>query len=436
MRGGTVRVVGGPFGREIQCIEPTLRSQHRFPFLPHIIHQGLQKRFVMVRVRLRADQGAIQSQVNLFDDGVGQIVGDPEFVSSRYVPPIVLFQSQLHGEVAAIQIHMIVQGRNDEFHGVDACGGGLDGHHAIGFDADVGGRHLEYLQTRADDLVGLGVRSLSHVFNVVDVVVVLVSFVWMERFDVLPGFYTILLLVGVVFGTSVASIQTRANVSHWQLTILRIEVVLDHCAWLEGANARGSFSFLSSSSSDSKNVTRFLGLLGKQGTGRLYNSLDVLVGQSFLGAFVDFFLDHLRQFGMYRKGRSGTGTAMTDVGVIDHQVFAFPSELDIRVLSTGVDKFASEDRGGASLLFHVIEGRFHETHAIHNPIQVFEIIDVDFGCPDGVLLDGGRNVLDPTDVQDVISFLDQIVHVDARVRQRHGTQPHLPLTPGQMEGCQ
>ena len=141
-----------------------------------------------------------------------------------------------------------------------------------------------------------------------------------------------------------------------------------------------------------------------------------------------------RQFGMYRKGGSGTGTAMTDVRVIDHQVFAFPSELDIRVLSTGVDKFASEDRGGVSLLFHVIEGGFHETHPIHNPIQVFEIVDVDFGCPDGVLLDGGGNVLDPTDVQDVVSFLDQIVHVDAHVRQRHGTQSHLPLTPGQMEG--
>ena len=47
----------------------------------------------MVRVRLRADQGTIQSQVNLFDDGVRQIVGDPEFVDSRYVTPIAFFQS-------------------------------------------------------------------------------------------------------------------------------------------------------------------------------------------------------------------------------------------------------------------------------------------------------------------------------------------------------
>ena len=117
----------------------------------------------MVRVRLRADQGAIQSQVNLFDDGVRQIVGDPEFVGSCYVARIALFQSQMHGEVAAIQIHMIVQRGDDEFHGVDACRGGLDGHHAIGFDADVGGRDLEYLQGRADDPVGLGVRGLGHV---------------------------------------------------------------------------------------------------------------------------------------------------------------------------------------------------------------------------------------------------------------------------------
>ena len=110
------------------------------------------------------------------------------------------------------------------------------------------------------------------------------------------------------------------------------------------------------------------------------------------------------QFGMHRKGRSGTGTAMTNVGVVDHQVFAFPSELDIRVLSTGVDKFAPQDGLVAPLLFYVVEGGFHETHPIHHPIQVFEIVDVDFGGPDGVLLDGGGNVLDPSNVQDVFSF--------------------------------
>ena len=133
-------------------------------------------------------------------------------------------------------------------------------------------------------------RSLF--FNVV--VVVLVSFVWMERLDVSWVFYTVLLVVGTI----VAPTQTRASVSHWRPTILRIEAVPDCYVWPEGANVREAISFfsLSSSSSDSKNVSRFLGLFGKQGTGHLHGCLDVLVGQGFLGAFVDFFLDHLLRF--------------------------------------------------------------------------------------------------------------------------------------------
>ena len=191
---------------------------------------------------------------------------------------------------------MIGQGWDDEFHGVDAGGGGLNGHHAIGFDADVGGRDLEDPQPGADDPVGLRVDSLGHVFNVVDVVVV-VSFVWMGRVEVWSGFYTLLLVGGVVVvWTIVESIDTRASVSHWPPTNLRIEVSLDHCEWHEDVNARGAFFFFSSSSSDSKNVSHFLGLLGKQGAGRLDHGLDVLVGQGFLGAFVEFFLDHLLRF--------------------------------------------------------------------------------------------------------------------------------------------
>ena len=57
---------------------------------------------------------------------------------------------------------MIAQGRDDEFHRVDAGGGGLNGHHAIGFDADVGGRDLEDPQPGVDDPGGLGMSSLGH----------------------------------------------------------------------------------------------------------------------------------------------------------------------------------------------------------------------------------------------------------------------------------
>ena len=87
----------------------------------------------------------------------------------------------------------------------------------------------------------------------------------MKRVDVLSGFYTLLLVGGVVVvvWTIVGSTDTRANVSHWPLTNLRIEAILDHCEWREGANARGSFFVFVSSSLDSKNVSHFLGLFGK-----------------------------------------------------------------------------------------------------------------------------------------------------------------------------
>jgi len=82
-------------------------------------------------------------QVNLFDDGMGQIVDRPQFFIGHQVIVRTLFQSQFHGKVTASQIHKIVQSWNDEFHRIDARGGGLDGDHAIGIDANVGGRHLE-----------------------------------------------------------------------------------------------------------------------------------------------------------------------------------------------------------------------------------------------------------------------------------------------------
>ena len=161
--GSGVCVVVGPFGWEIQGIEPSLRFQHGFALLPVVIHQGFQIGFVMVRVRLRTDQGAIQSQVNLFDNGVRQFVGDPEFLVPCQVGGIAPFQPQVHREVAAIQIHMVVQSGNDEFHGVDTGGGRLDGYHAVGIDANVRGWDLKHLQPWADDLFGLGVSGLRHV---------------------------------------------------------------------------------------------------------------------------------------------------------------------------------------------------------------------------------------------------------------------------------
>ena len=97
----------------------------------------------MISVGLWTDQRAIQLQVNLLDDGMGQIIDGPQFLSGVQVPVRTLFQTQFHGKVTASQIHKIVQPWNDEFHGIDTRGGGLNGDHAIGIDANVGRWHLE-----------------------------------------------------------------------------------------------------------------------------------------------------------------------------------------------------------------------------------------------------------------------------------------------------
>ena len=105
---------------------------------------------------MRTDQRPIQLQVNLFDAGMGQIIDGPQFFIGHQVPIVTLFQSQFHGKVTASQIHIIVQGWTNEFHGVDAGGDGLNGDHAIGIDANVGRRHLEHAQRRVDDPFGVG----------------------------------------------------------------------------------------------------------------------------------------------------------------------------------------------------------------------------------------------------------------------------------------
>ena len=97
----------------------------------------------MIGVGLRTDQRAIQLQVNLFDDGMGQIVDGPQFPIGHQVIVRTFLQSQFHGKVTASQIHKIVQPWHNEIHGIDARGGGLNGDHAIGIDANVGRRYLE-----------------------------------------------------------------------------------------------------------------------------------------------------------------------------------------------------------------------------------------------------------------------------------------------------
>ena len=103
-----VCIGGSPCGWEIYLIEPALGSQHGLAIFSVIIQQGFQVSFVMIGVGLWTDQRAIQLHVNLFDDGMGQIIDGEQYLRGVQVPAILLFQTQFHGKVTASQIHKIV----------------------------------------------------------------------------------------------------------------------------------------------------------------------------------------------------------------------------------------------------------------------------------------------------------------------------------------
>ena len=69
---------------------------------------------------------------------------------------------------------------------------------------------------------------------------------------------------------------------------------------------------------------------------------------------------------------------MTDVGVVSHQVLTIPTKLDVGVFTLTVGEASSLDRRFLQLLFHVMDGRFHKTHSIHHPIQVFDVVNDGF----------------------------------------------------------
>ena len=59
---------------EIDSIVQSVRIRDCFSFLSVVIRQSLQISFVMKCIRLIADQGPIQSLINLFEKAIGKII--------------------------------------------------------------------------------------------------------------------------------------------------------------------------------------------------------------------------------------------------------------------------------------------------------------------------------------------------------------------------
>lgn len=68
----TISIVG-----HVQAVVPPFEDQDRFAILSVMVQSCFYERFVVVRVSLGADQHSVQSRVDLFEEGMRQIVNNP-----------------------------------------------------------------------------------------------------------------------------------------------------------------------------------------------------------------------------------------------------------------------------------------------------------------------------------------------------------------------
>ena len=124
--GRRVYIVSHQGGWQIDTIVPSLWFQHCLSILSAIIQQGFQVCFVMVRIRLRTDERAIESNTDLLEQGVSQAIDGKEIIGCSHIISIVFLQSQFQFEVTAREIHVVFLWVHLEFNRIDACGEGLN----------------------------------------------------------------------------------------------------------------------------------------------------------------------------------------------------------------------------------------------------------------------------------------------------------------------
>ena len=131
-----------------------MRLQERVPVIAAAVGQGLEEGRVGARVGLLAHQGPIEPQVDLLEDAVGQ-VGD----HAREPGVVVVVRNRLffhqedvgggrvqqyvQDQITAIQVAIIVQGTQGEFHGGHAGAQFLKGDDTDSLQVAIGRGDLE-----------------------------------------------------------------------------------------------------------------------------------------------------------------------------------------------------------------------------------------------------------------------------------------------------
>ena len=119
-----------------------------------MVQDGFQVGIVSVRVGLGTDQGVVETDADLFEEGMRQVVDKRDGIRVGQVASPRFLEGQLHLEEAAGQIDKVRLGIDLKFHGVDARREGADGDVAGAHDAQIGGRDGEQIQHGIDHPLG------------------------------------------------------------------------------------------------------------------------------------------------------------------------------------------------------------------------------------------------------------------------------------------
>ena len=130
----------------INEVVPPLWLENRVAVISVVIQQGLDVSLVMIRVRLWTDECSIESDADLFEEGVRYVVDQEGFVCVQGIGPIAFLELPIDFEVTAREIDVIFLRINLKIDGVDLCGKRLNGNHTITPNADIRGGNPEQVQ--------------------------------------------------------------------------------------------------------------------------------------------------------------------------------------------------------------------------------------------------------------------------------------------------
>ena len=138
-----VQLIGRPIVRPIGMIHPALWFQNGLAVISVEIQQSLQVGFVVIRVGLWTDERVVESNADLLEEGMTDVVDQEGVFAGHHVPAPRFLETQFDLEITARQIHVIFLRIDLKIDRVDPRGEGMNGHHAITRHAEIGRGHLE-----------------------------------------------------------------------------------------------------------------------------------------------------------------------------------------------------------------------------------------------------------------------------------------------------